>query len=158
MAATVCVQAVTADEVDAQLGGKPLTAVVFFLDETFEEMTWGMSTTVADAVVQLAGLIKLTNFETFTLFESRKVRWLRESRGILCFDSEFRCADAVRVALSAQQLRHPTGCNLDLLLPVTMIVSSSFCDLPFTRQLVSQACLSNASARLVSLLLGDCRS
>lgn len=67
-------QAVTADEVDAQLGGKPLTAVVFFLDETFEEMAWGMSTTVADAVVQLAGLIKLSNYETFTLFESRKVR------------------------------------------------------------------------------------
>ncbi len=32
-----------------------------------------MATTVADSVAQLAGLIKLTNYETFTLFESRKV-------------------------------------------------------------------------------------
>lgn len=47
--------------------------MVFFLDETFEEIAWDMSTTVVDANMQLAGLIKLTNHETFTLFESRKV-------------------------------------------------------------------------------------
>jgi hypothetical protein len=63
----------TAEEIEAQLSGRALTAVVFFLDETFEEIAWDMSTTVVDANMQLAGLIKLTNYETFTLFESRKV-------------------------------------------------------------------------------------
>ena len=63
----------TAEEIEAQLSGRALTAVVFFLDETFEEIAWDMSTTVVDANMQLAGLIKLTNHETFTLFESRKV-------------------------------------------------------------------------------------
>ena len=67
-------QQASAEEIEAQLGGRELTAVVFFLDETFEEVAYGMATTVADAVAQLAGLIRLTNFETFTLFESRKVR------------------------------------------------------------------------------------
>lgn len=67
------VQQPTAEEIEAQLSGRALTAVVFFLDETFEEIAWDMSTTVVDANMQLAGLIKLTNYETFTLFESRKV-------------------------------------------------------------------------------------
>lgn len=69
------IQQPTAEEIEAQLSGQALTAVVFFLDETFEEIAWDMATTVADAVTQLAGLIKLTNYETFTLFESRKVSW-----------------------------------------------------------------------------------
>lgn len=67
------VQQPSAEEIEAQLSGRALTAVVFFLDETFEEIAWDMSTTVVDANMQLAGLIKLTNHETFTLFESRKV-------------------------------------------------------------------------------------
>jgi hypothetical protein len=67
------VQQPTVEEIEAQLSGRALTAVVFFLDETFEEIAWDMSTTVVDAKMQLAGLIKLTNYETFTLFESRKV-------------------------------------------------------------------------------------
>jgi len=38
------------EEIEALLTGKKLTTIVFFLDETFEEITYGMSTTVADAV------------------------------------------------------------------------------------------------------------
>lgn len=37
-------------EIEALLTGKKLTTIVFFLDETFEEITYDMSTTVADAV------------------------------------------------------------------------------------------------------------
>lgn len=37
-------------EIEALLTGKRLTTIVFFLDETFEEITYDMSTTVADAV------------------------------------------------------------------------------------------------------------
>ena len=38
------------EEIEALLTGKKLTTIVFFLDETFEEITYGMATTVADAV------------------------------------------------------------------------------------------------------------
>lgn len=38
------------EEIEALLTGKKLTTIVFFLDEKFEEITYDMSTTVADAV------------------------------------------------------------------------------------------------------------
>ncbi|KAG4403628.1 hypothetical protein AAZX31_01G142600 [Glycine max] len=60
-------------EIEALLTGKKLTTIVFFLDETFEEITYDMSTTVADAVEELAGIIKLSTYSSFSLFECRKV-------------------------------------------------------------------------------------
>lgn len=38
------------EEIEALLTGRKLTTIVFFLDETFEEITYDMATTVADAV------------------------------------------------------------------------------------------------------------
>lgn len=38
------------EEIEALLTGKKLTTIVFFLDETFEEITYDMATTVADAI------------------------------------------------------------------------------------------------------------
>lgn len=38
------------EEIEALLTSKRLTTIVFFLDETFEEITYDMATTVADAV------------------------------------------------------------------------------------------------------------
>lgn len=38
------------EEIEALLTGKKLTTIVFFLDETFEEIAYDMATTVADAV------------------------------------------------------------------------------------------------------------
>ncbi|PIA26323.1 hypothetical protein AQUCO_09500055v1 [Aquilegia coerulea] len=61
------------EEIEAFLTGKKLTTIVFFLDETFEEITYDMATTVADAVEELAGIIKLSAFSSFSLFECRKV-------------------------------------------------------------------------------------
>ncbi|XP_027192107.1 kinesin-like protein KIN-14E isoform X2 [Cicer arietinum] len=61
------------EEIEALLTGRKLTNIVFFLDETFEEITYDMSTTVADAVEELAGLIKLSAYTSFSLFECRKV-------------------------------------------------------------------------------------
>lgn len=61
------------EEIEALLTGKRLTTIVFFLDETFEEITYDMSTTVADAVEELAGIIKLSAYSSFSLFEFRKV-------------------------------------------------------------------------------------
>ena len=43
-------------EIEAMLTGKRLTTIVFFLDETFEEITYDLSTTVADAVEVLSNL------------------------------------------------------------------------------------------------------
>lgn len=63
----------SSEEIDALLADKKTTAVVFFLDDTFEELEYDVTTTVVEAVEQLAGLIKLQNYSTFTLYESRKV-------------------------------------------------------------------------------------
>ena len=38
---------------------RKLNAIVFFLDETFEELAFDVTTTVLEAVEQLAGIIKL---------------------------------------------------------------------------------------------------
>ncbi|KAM7519914.1 hypothetical protein LguiB_018876 [Lonicera macranthoides] len=61
------------EEIETLLTGKKLTTIVFFLDETFEEITYDMATTVADAVEELAGIIKLSAYASFSLFECRKV-------------------------------------------------------------------------------------
>ncbi|GAU28076.1 hypothetical protein TSUD_223170 [Trifolium subterraneum] len=60
-------------EIEARITRKKLTTVVFFLDETFEEITYDMATTVADAVEELAGIIKLSTYSSFGLYECRKV-------------------------------------------------------------------------------------
>jgi len=54
------------------LAERKLTTIVFFLDETFEELEYDVTTTVLEAVEQLAAVIKLENYNTFTLFECRK--------------------------------------------------------------------------------------
>lgn len=61
------------EEIEALLIGKKLTTIVFFLDETFEEIAYDMATTVANAVEELAGIIKLSAYSSFSLFECRKV-------------------------------------------------------------------------------------
>uniref|UniRef100_A0A0D9WAV9 Kinesin-like calmodulin-binding protein n=2 Tax=Leersia perrieri TaxID=77586 RepID=A0A0D9WAV9_9ORYZ len=61
------------EEIEALLSSRKLTTIVFFLDETFEEITYDMATTVADAVEELAGIIKLSVYSSFSLFECRKV-------------------------------------------------------------------------------------
>ncbi|KAF8409844.1 hypothetical protein HHK36_002362 [Tetracentron sinense] len=61
------------EEIESLLTGKKLTTIVFFLDETFEEITYDMATTVVDAVEELAGVIKLSAYSSFSLFECRKV-------------------------------------------------------------------------------------
>ncbi|OWM68374.1 hypothetical protein CDL15_Pgr004856 [Punica granatum] len=60
------------EEIEALLTGRKLTTIVFFLDETFEEIAYDMATTVADAVEELAGIIKLSAYSSFSLFECRK--------------------------------------------------------------------------------------
>ncbi|KAK2967152.1 hypothetical protein RJ640_026543 [Escallonia rubra] len=61
------------EEIEALLTCRKLTTIVFFLDETFEEITYDMATTVVDAVEELAGIIKLSAYSSFSLFECRKV-------------------------------------------------------------------------------------
>ena len=61
------------EEIDAALKGQSLQTIVFFLDETFEELKYDITTTVLEAVEQLASIIKLQHYTTFTLFECRKL-------------------------------------------------------------------------------------
>ncbi len=59
-------------ELDSLLKGEPQTCIVFFLDETFEELKYDSSTTVLEAVEQIAGQVKLQNYQTFSLFAVQK--------------------------------------------------------------------------------------
>ncbi|XVE87578.1 hypothetical protein DITRI_Ditri18aG0128700 [Diplodiscus trichospermus] len=61
------------EEIESILINRKLTTIVFFLDETFEEITYDMETTVSDAVEELASIIKLSAYSSFSLFECRKV-------------------------------------------------------------------------------------
>ena len=63
----------SSEEINAALTGRKLTSIIFFLDETFEEVQYDIATTVLEAAEQLAGIIKLREFSTFTLYELRKV-------------------------------------------------------------------------------------
>ncbi|GAB2254215.1 hypothetical protein Droror1_Dr00022024 [Drosera rotundifolia] len=60
------------EEIEGLLTGKELTTVVFFMDETFEEITYDMSTTVADAMEDLSAIIKLSEYSSFSLFVCHK--------------------------------------------------------------------------------------
>ena len=68
-----CAQLPSIEDIEAHLHDKLFTVIVFFLDETFEGLKYGINTTVAEATEQIATIIKLQNFTTFTLFECRKV-------------------------------------------------------------------------------------
>ena len=63
----------TLEEIEAMLTGRKQMAIVFFLDETFEELEFDATSTVLEAVEYLAGVIKLQSYQTFTLYECRKV-------------------------------------------------------------------------------------
>ncbi|KAH1266734.1 Kinesin-like protein KIN-14E [Glycine max] len=77
-------------EIEALLTGKKLTTIVFFLDETFEEITYDMSTTVADAVEELAGIIKLSTYSSFSLFECQEYIGLDDNKYIGDLLAEFK--------------------------------------------------------------------
>lgn len=59
-------------EIDNLLKGNKQKAIVFFLDETFDELSYDSSTTVSEAVEALAQQMKLENYQTFTLFAVHK--------------------------------------------------------------------------------------
>ncbi|KAL4451514.1 hypothetical protein ABPG75_007176 [Micractinium tetrahymenae] len=65
-------------EIDALFKGVKQNCVVYFLDETFEELAYDASTTVMEAVEALAGQIKLENYQTFSLFAVHKAKGAAE--------------------------------------------------------------------------------
>lgn len=70
----ILLQLPIAEEIEAMLADRFLTTIVFFLDETFEEVSFDICTSVQESTEQLAATIKLQNYATFTLFDCRKVR------------------------------------------------------------------------------------
>ncbi|KAH9307930.1 hypothetical protein KI387_035841, partial [Taxus chinensis] len=60
------------EEIEAVLVGRKLKTVVFFLDGTYEDITYDITTNVGEAVQELAGIIKLSDYTTFGLFECQK--------------------------------------------------------------------------------------
>eukprot|EP00889_Picochlorum_renovo_P002100 jgi/Picre1/29130/NNA_004523.t1 len=59
-------------ELDALVKGQKQTCIVFFLDETFEELSFDSSTSVLEATESIASQIKLQNYQTFSLFTVHK--------------------------------------------------------------------------------------
>ncbi len=57
---------------------------MFFLDETFEELSYDMCTTAQEATEQLAATIKLENHSTFALFDCRRVRGRAKMHSLAC--------------------------------------------------------------------------
>lgn len=53
------------EEIEALLTGRKLTTIVFFLDETFEEITYDMATTVADAVEVFHPLLSFSHISIY---------------------------------------------------------------------------------------------
>eukprot|EP00227_Mantoniella_beaufortii_P007831 CAMPEP_0197574836 /NCGR_PEP_ID=MMETSP1326-20131121/433_1 /TAXON_ID=1155430 /ORGANISM="Genus nov. species nov., Strain RCC2288" /LENGTH=492 /DNA_ID=CAMNT_0043137487 /DNA_START=1 /DNA_END=1476 /DNA_ORIENTATION=- len=68
-----------AEEIEALRSERRLSTIVFFLDETFEELPYDCMTTVGEAVESLASIIRLQQYQTFSLFESRKQLALKAS-------------------------------------------------------------------------------
>lgn len=78
-------------EIDALFKGVKQNCVVYFLDETFEELAYDASTTVMEAVETLAGQIKLENYQTFSLFAVHKVgAWAAKDASCMRFSSSRR--------------------------------------------------------------------
>ncbi|CAI5505647.1 unnamed protein product [Closterium sp. Naga37s-1] len=62
----------TVDELLALMTGRALKTMVFFLDDTFEEVGYDASTTAAEILESVATSIRLEEFQTFGLYEHRK--------------------------------------------------------------------------------------
>tara|TARA_B100000073_G_scaffold86961_1_gene67726 strand:- start:46 stop:3765 length:3720 start_codon:yes stop_codon:yes gene_type:complete len=62
----------TAEEIIAFARGEELRVVVSFLDGTFEDLAYDLTTTIKEAVEELAQAINLTNHSTFSIFTVRK--------------------------------------------------------------------------------------
>jgi len=61
----------TVEEVSALRAGLSLSVVVFFLDDTFEELQYEAAMSVAEAAEAVAQVVGLQNHSTFALFEHR---------------------------------------------------------------------------------------
>ena len=63
----------TAEEIVSFARGESLRVVVAFLDGTFEDVAYDLTTTVKEAVVELARAINLQNHGTFSVFTVRRL-------------------------------------------------------------------------------------
>ena len=61
------------EEITATREERELRTMVYFLDDTFEELLYDMTTTVAAAIEKLAETIKLKHYQTFTLYEQHRM-------------------------------------------------------------------------------------
>lgn len=67
-------QALTAEEINALLRGQKLQTDVNLLDGSIQSLGYDITTSVQEAVEELAKSIDLENFSTFTLYEVRKIK------------------------------------------------------------------------------------
>ena len=80
--------------------GDSVTTPVYFLDETFEELTFDALTTVADATPSVAGTIRLREYATFGLFADAVASADADDAD----DADTHTAHTVHVALADTEL------------------------------------------------------
>ena len=105
-------------ELDALLKGQKQTSIVFFLDETFEELTYDSSTTVLEAVELVAAQVKLQNYQTFSLFTVQKASKSMADLGIPSVDEHVPLDDNKYVAdamFDIKQAKSKDGQSIKLL-------------------------------------------
>lgn len=66
-------------EISAALKGEKLNTIVFFMDNTFDDLEFEVTATVQEASGIVAAGLKLENYKSFTLFECRRQDGLTKS-------------------------------------------------------------------------------
>lgn len=82
------------EEIEAHLTCKKVKTVIFFVDDTSTDVMYDMTTTVFDSIQELASLINLSTFSSFSLFECRQI--VRGSNSTKFFNEEFIRLDGKR--------------------------------------------------------------
>ena len=111
------------EEIEAAKVNRRLTTIVFFLDDTFEELTYDLTTTVIDGVEALSRIIRLQSYQTFSFFAARKTvtrKLLRGSdkdgeddeRHIFLDDNRFIADIVAEFRSTRADKREPTQCKL----------------------------------------------
>ena len=111
------------EEIEAAKVNRRLTTIVFFLDDTFEELTYDLTTTVIDGVEALSRMIRLQNYQTFSFFAARKVVVKRlslvrsdageeEERHVFLDDNRYIADIIAEFRSSRVDKREPSQCKL----------------------------------------------
>lgn len=85
----------TLEEINSYLTGQCLKTILFFMDGTYEEVSYSLNTTVLDAVQQISHLVKLENHKGFTFYEHRHNKNKEEECEYIILGDELYLSDII---------------------------------------------------------------